>query len=345
MATLKDVARLANVSPSTVSRVINGKGDKCASPQVHKRVWDAVRATGYVPNLEAKRLKEGAAAVREPVTISCLFARADDFKADSFFNALGACVEEEALRQGCVLGPRYSHRDALRLARDESFSAARTEGLVVLGKSGADCEGLIGRFKKRVVHITLNQMEIPRDHILCDGWHAAELALQYLYEAGHRTIGYVGETEKEIRYRGYRAFMLDMGLSPGPIFATPMTPAGGLRAVERILTARTRPTALFCANDATAEGVLRGLAEAGVRVPAELSVISIDNIPEAEQTRPLLTTVKVPFRDLGSFAVKTLLDRIDRGHSVPLSIFMPCELVVRQSVAPPPAAPLPRREE
>ena len=158
MATLKDVARLAEVSPSTVSRIINGKGDKCASPQVHKRVWEAVRTTGYVPNLEAKRLKEGAAGVREPVTISCLFARADDYKADSFFNALGACVEEEALRQGCVLGPRYSHRDALRLARDEGFSTDRTQGLVVLGKSGADCEGLIGRFKKRVVHITLNQM-------------------------------------------------------------------------------------------------------------------------------------------------------------------------------------------
>ena len=190
-----------------------------------------------------------------------------------------------------------------------------------------------------MVHITLNQMEIPRDHILCDGWHAAELALRHLYDAGHRTIGYVGETEREIRYRSYRGFLLEMGLTPGPIFPTPMTPAGGHRAVERILAARSRPTALFCANDATALGVLRGLAEAGVRVPEQISVASIDNIPEAEQTRPLLTTVRVPFRDLGGFAVKTLLDRIDRGHTVPVSIFMPCELVVRRSVAPPPERP------
>ena len=335
MATLKEVARLAGVSASTVSRIINGKGEKCAGAAVQKRVWDAVRATGYVPNQEAKRLKEGGGAPKEAITVSCLFARAEDYKEDSFFNALAACVEEEVLRQGCRLGLRYSHKDALRLCREEAFAPGRTEGLVVLGKSGPDCEGLIGRFKKRVVHITLNQMEIRRDHIVCDGWHAAEMALQYLYEAGHRVIGYVGETEKEIRYRGYRAFMLDVGLTPGPIFPAAMNPAGGYRAVERILAAQTLPTALFCANDATAQGVLRGLAEAGVAVPAQMSVISIDNIPEAEQTKPLLTTVKVPFRDLGSFAVKTLLDRIDHGHTVPLNIFMPCELVVRQSVAAP----------
>ncbi len=335
MATLKDVAKMAGVSASTVSRIINGKGEKCAGAAVQGRVWEAVRATGYVPNPEAKRLKEGGGAPKEPITVSCLFARAEDYREDSFFNALAACVEEEVLRQGCRLGPRYSHKDAQRLSRDGNFAASRRDGLVVLGKSGPDSEGLIGRFKKRVVHITLNQMEIRRDHIVCDGWHAAELALQYLYQAGHRAIGYVGETEKEIRYRGYRAFMLDMGLHPGPIFPAAMTPAGGQRAVERILAGRTLPTALFCANDATAQGVLRGLAEAGVPVPGRMSVISIDNIPEAEQTKPLLTTVKVPFRDLGSFAVKTLLDRIDHGHTVPLNIFMPCELVVRQSVAAP----------
>ena len=335
MATLKDVAKMAGVSVSTVSRIINGKGEKCAGAAVHKRVWEAVRASGYVPNQEAKRLKEGGGAQREPITVSCLFARAEDYREDSFFNALAACVEEEVLRQGCRLGPRYSHKDAQRLGGSEEFAAGRRDGLVVLGKSGPDSEGLIGRFKKRVVHITLNQMEIRRDHIVCGGWHAAEMALQYLYEAGHRVIGYVGETEKEIRYRGYRAFMLDVGLHPGPIFPAAMTPAGGQRAVERILAAHTLPTALFCANAATAQGVLRGLAEAGVPVPGRISVISIDNIPEAEQTKPLLTTVKVPFRDLGSFAVKTLLDRIDHGHTVPLNIFMPCELVVRQSVAAP----------
>lgn len=335
MATLKEVARMAGVSVSTASRIINGKGEKCAGPATHRRVWDAVRATGYVPNQEARRLKEGGGAPKAPVTVNCLFARAEDYREDSFFNTLAACVEEEVLRQGCRLGPRYSHQDARRLSREEGFAPGRDEGLVVLGKSGPDCEGMIGRFKKRVVHITLNQMEIHRDHIVCDGWHAAEMALQYLYGAGHRVIGYVGETDREIRYRGYRAFLLDKGIVPGPAYATPMTPAGGYRAAAQVLNGPVRPTALFCANDATAQGVLRGLAEAGVSVPAQMSVISIDNIPEAEQTDPLLTTVKVPFRDLGSFAVKTLLDRIGHGHTVPLNIFMPCELVVRQSVAAP----------
>ena len=80
MATLKEVARLAGVSASTVSRIINGKGEKCAGAAVQKRVWDAVRATGYVPNQEAKRLKEGGGTPKEAITVSCLFARAEDYK-------------------------------------------------------------------------------------------------------------------------------------------------------------------------------------------------------------------------------------------------------------------------
>lgn len=339
MVTLRDVARAAGVSPSTVSRIINGKGSKCASAAVQKRVWDAVRKTGYVPNQSAKQLKEGAGTPPVPPTISCLFARADDFRADSFFNALAACVSEEVLKSGCVLGPRWSHRDAVRLASGGGPPVGRRDGLVVLGKSGPDCAELIGRFKKRVVYITLNQMHLELDHIVCDGRQAAETALQYLYDAGHRAIGYVGETEKEIRYRSYRGFMAQQGLAPAPIIATPMTAAGGYQAVGRLLAAKARPTAVFCANDATAQGLLKGLAEKGVQVPGQLSVASIDNIPEAELTRPLLTTVKVPFKDLGSFAVKTLLDRINKGHSVYLNIFMPCELVVRESVAPPPCGP------
>ena len=132
MATLKEVARLAGVSASTVSRIINGKGEKCAGAAVQKRVWDAVRATGYVPNQEAKRLKEGGGAPKEAITVSCLFARAEDYKEDSFFNALAACVEEEVLRQGCRLGLRYSHKDALRLCREEAFAPGRTEGQTLL---------------------------------------------------------------------------------------------------------------------------------------------------------------------------------------------------------------------
>ena len=105
MATLKEVARLAGVSASTVSRIINGKGEKCAGAAVQKRVWDAVRATGYVPNQEAKRLKEGGGTPKETITVSCLFARRRIIKRTVFSIRWRPAWRKKCCGRGAGWGP------------------------------------------------------------------------------------------------------------------------------------------------------------------------------------------------------------------------------------------------
>lgn len=333
--TLKDVAKAAGVSPSTVSRVIHSAGNNFASPEVRSRVWNAVRQLGYVPNQQAQGLKKGQPAAQGLSTIHILFARSGSLQRDSFFDELAAYVQEEILSKGCKVGSLFTRQEAEAL-QPGALSVGKRDGLVVLGRTHKSLEPFIAQFSRRAVYVTLNQMELEADHIMCDGLQATHTAMQYLYDNGHRHIAYVGEYPNEVRYQAFWKFVTQNTLtySRESIINTPMTAEGGFAAAQKLLDCKMRPTAVFCANDVTAIGLLRGLRQQGAVVPRDLSVISIDNIAEAGDTAPGLTTVKIPLKDLGSFAVKTLVDRIQKGHSIYVHVFMPSELLIRESVRP-----------
>ena len=333
--TLKDVAKAAGVSPSTVSRVINSAGSHFASQAVQQRVWKAVRDLGYVPNAQAQNLKMGAASAAVPPVIHILFARQDALE-DSYFSELATFVQEEILNQGCQVGRLYSRDEALSVMAHESIAPGKNEGLVVLGRTKKTLIPFIAKFHRRVVYVTLNQMELQADHIMCDGNQATQTAMQYLYGQGHRHIAYVGEYPGEIRYQTFWQFVTQHTLtySRETIINTPMTAEGGFAAAQKLIACKALPTAVFCANDVTAIGLLKGLRQKGVEVPRDLSVVSIDDIAEAGDTSPRLTTVKIPLREMGSISVKVLVDRLRKGHSIYMHVFMPSELLIRDSVAP-----------
>ena len=333
--TLKDVAREAGVSPSTVSRVINSAGNNFATPEVRQRVWEAVRRLGYVPNQQAQSLRKGKGGNQPTPVIHILFARLNSTHGDSYFEELATYVQEEILNCSCKVGTLFTGQEA-QAALQAGKTFGKNEGLVVLGRSAKSVEPFIALFHRRVVHVTLNQMELEADHIMCDGIQATKTAMKYLYDNGHRHIAYVGEYPNEIRYQAFWSFVTQASLtySRESIINTPMTAEGGYKAAQKLIDCKVRPTAVFCANDVTAIGLLKGLREKGIVVPRDLSVISIDNIAEAGECSPGLTTVKVPLQELGSFAVKTLVDRLYKGHSIYLHVFMPSELLIRESVAP-----------
>ena len=333
--TLKEVATAAGVSPSTVSRVINSAGNNFASKEVRQRVWKAVRDLGYVPNAQARELKQGTNNKTSTLLIHILFARAQSGLGDSYFDELASFVQEEILSQGAMVGRLYAREEAIEIMNHGKFTTEKNEGLVVLGRTKKTLLPFIANFHRRVVYITLNQMAFAADHVMCDGYQATQTAMQYLYHQGHRHIAYVGEYPQEIRYQSFWHFVTQNTLtySRETIINTPMTAEGGYTAALKLVQCKLFPTAVFCANDVTAIGLLKGLKQKGIEVPKALSVISIDDIAEAGDTSPRLTTVKIPVREMGSIAVKTLTDRLRKGHSIDMNVFMPSELLVRESVA------------
>lgn len=210
--TLKDVAEKAGVSVSTVSRVIASSNEKCASEEVKKRIWKAVQETGYRPNQSAQALRKGAPGQNErAASICCLFARSKDFASDRYFEELSGYVKQEIMRQDYRLGKQFAQHDAQEVATG-NYRPGKRDGLVVMGRTQDALAPLISLFGKRVVYITLNQMHIAADHVMCDGRQATEIAMRYLYSNGHRKIAYIGEYKGEIRYKSYAEFLAQNNL-------------------------------------------------------------------------------------------------------------------------------------
>lgn len=324
--TLRDISELTGVSASTVSRILSGKHPKCASREVYDRVWEAAQQCGYKPNLTARQLKQGERS-RQDRVLTVIFSRSRDDDSNQFFQELARSVNEEILRGGCPVGHTVALQEFL-----ESGAAGETQGVVVLGRCSAEKLRSVSALAKNVVCVGLNPYDAAFDQVLCDGQVAAEMAMRYLLEQGHYRIGYVGECSSEIRYIGYRNCLMreKIPFDARLVYEAQQTETGGVRAAQRVLETPDPPTALFCANDATAAGVFHGIKALDPDAPVP-ALISIDNTNRAQESRLMLTTINIPIAQMGAMAVKLLLDRIDGGHTSPVRVEFPCNLVRRHS--------------
>ncbi len=343
--TLKELARLAGVSVSTVSRVVNKNDPNAASELVRNRIWELVHQTGYLPNPSAQSLKLES---RQPQTdrrrnIACIFARTPDGKTDPFFSQIFRSIEHECIKNGFEMTGVYTALDLKNTARD--LARVHYDGVVVLGRYSRSLLNQIKSSSKNIVYTGLNPIGDPYDQIICNGYEAAKAAVRYLNMLGHSSIGYLGEKTDEVRYRGYYDAIqeLRLPLRREHIVEAEQSMQGGYNGGKKILSAvlgssesvATRPTAIFCANDSTAVGVVKAFHEEGVKIPKEISIISIDNTDICQFSSPMLTSIHIPKEDLGKVAVKTLIDRIHGGHTLPMKIEIPFTLITRESCTKP----------
>ncbi len=199
------------------------------------------------------------------------------------------------------------------------------------------CDKATLKFLKKHFHYVaytgLNGIDANFDQILCDGYAASVCALEYLIELGHRRIGYIGEISSENRYRGYRDIIAKYELPFSNSYVAPVSFSsnGGYTGASRLLTQQPDLTAIFCGNDITAIGAIRAIKDHGLKIPKDISVISIDDIDTAQYLSPTLTTIQIPVEAMGSMAAKVLIDRINGGHTLPMKINFPCHLAIRES--------------
>ena len=168
--------------------------------------------------------------------------------------------------------------------------------------------------------------------MVCDGAKAAAMAVEHLLELGHRKIAYIGDCSYESRYVGYCESLIrhNLPLNYRVIFPTDQSEEAGFQAMEKLL-AGDEVTAVLCANDISAVGALRA---AKGRRGKGVCVIAIDDIDQAQETRPMLTTVRIPREDMAHMAVALLKDRMAGGHRECLRVELPCRIMHRESVWP-----------
>jgi DNA-binding LacI/PurR family transcriptional regulator len=326
---LADVAKAAEVSVPTVSRVLNGS--KYVAPELAQRVNEAVQALGYRPNGAARSMRSGRRTL-----VSVLAGATANY---GYARTLQG-VETAARRAGMTVSitvVESGDDEHVRAAIDLTL-AQPTAGVIVLefDRAGINAarslpEGLpvvvAGGGSRRTGHVPA---------ALIDERTAGRQATEYLLHLGHETVHHIaGPTEGKHSGRtdGWRAALTAAGAPVPQIMRADWDASAGYRWGERI-AGMSDVTAVFCANDDIALGLMRALSDRGIAVPADISVIGFDDQPLVALWRPSLTTVDQDFEDLGARAFGLLSQVIDGEEDAASSVKAP-QLVVRESTAPP----------
>ncbi|HHV11613.1 MAG TPA: LacI family transcriptional regulator [Clostridiales bacterium] len=331
--TLKDIAKAAGVSVSTVSRIINGNSLNAASKEVQDKIWEIARSGGYIPNTSAQALKIGNSEKKSNHSIACIHARSTDAKNDAFFSALTRSIEQEALKEGYIVKYSFSAFDIHNPATHHQILNNEVDGVAVLGRCDKETLKFLKTHFKKVVYTGLNTLDSEYDQVICDGYAVAADAMEFLFKLGHERIGYIGEFQKEVRYSAYQDALKKHHLPFDRDLTTnvPISSEGGYQGAKRILDRTKNVTAFFCINDITAIGAIKAIQECGFRVPEDISVISMDDIEISQYVSPMLTTMHIPIDEMGKMTAKILIDRINGGHTLPLKLSLPFYLAKRES--------------
>jgi DNA-binding LacI/PurR family transcriptional regulator len=332
---MADVARLAGVSHQTVSRVLNGHPN--VKTETQARVQAAIEELGYRRNSSARALVTRRTGVIGVVAFdTTLYGPAQTL----------AGIEQAARAAGYFL----SVVTLQRVTRQEVSEAMdylaqqAVEGYVVIAPHRTVVEGLADAAADRPV-VAVEGGEAPDLPVATvDQGGGAELAVRHLLDLGHRTVHHIAGPrhwlEAEYRVAGWRRALEAAGAPvPEPLFGD-WRPRSGHDLGGALVRDRS-VTAMFVANDQMALGALRALAEAGVRVPEDVSVVGFDDIPEAEFFTPPLTTVAQDFSEVGRHGIRLLLERLrlpDGASAAPARHVVPARLVVRTSTAAAPRA-------
>lgn len=331
---MKDVARHAGVSVSTVSYVVNDSGPVATSRRA--RVLDAVRVLNYTPNESARSLKR-----RSTSAIGLIVPDLTN----QFFGAITEGVERAATERDVLIvlcAPDVTGRadpDHARLLQSQ-----RLDGVIYLAGTGTSPEVILELSKSGAVVLVDEQLpgfDLPT--VVSDSRRGAREVARHVLEQGHTKLAIISGPEvlwtAEQRLAGMREALAGAGINSDtvPVYVGDYREDSGRRLAQEALSGMSgaRLTAILCANDLMAIGAIQYCRSAGIRVPEDVSVTGFDDVPVAAMISPALTTVRQPAREMG-YAAGTLLFRHLSGTSdgERVQVF-PVSLQVRESVRPP----------
>jgi DNA-binding LacI/PurR family transcriptional regulator len=333
--TMRDVARAANVSQSTVSRVLNA-GDASTtsvpiSAETTQRVLATARALGYQPNMHARSLRG-----QKTQMIAMMVADISN----PYYHVMVRKVQDVARRNGYDMLIANSDHDAETERHFlEGIIRRPVDGVILTPYhlSSENVEAFVNRTGVRVVLIGQHISPPGVDRVYADDRRGTYEAVRWLIrERGHSKIaliGVEGTHPSARRKEGFLQAMREGGLSvPGEYLENgAFTVESGEAACVRLLALPERPSAIFACNDLMALGCVSAAQRAGLRIPEDLAVVGFDNIPEAARSSPPLTTVAQFPAEMGEHLATALFERIDGAELESRSIQVPCKLIVRGS--------------
>lgn len=332
MSTIIDVAKLARVSKTSVSRYLNGQGQGHMSDATKERIKAAIEELNYYPNDMARSLKGKSTKVIGLVM--------NDLTNPFFLQMIQGIEEELRDLEYNVLMCDSNLNVEKEIECLKMLEQRRIDGILVVGVNLPVKHLMELNIKVPVVLLERDSGDCKFDSVKIDNYYGAYEAVKYLINKGYKRIAHIKGMQASMmavdRKNAYEACMEEYGLLVKPEYEVDgfYKLEGGYTAMKTLMELKERPQAVFCANDMSAIGALRYLTIHNYKVPEDIALVGYDDITVASLVTPPLTTVRQPVMELAKIATQVLMERItmEKGREYePRSIVLKSELIVRDS--------------
>ncbi|WII37443.1 LacI family DNA-binding transcriptional regulator [Paenibacillus thiaminolyticus] len=334
MATLKDIAEKAMVSVSTVSRVLNYDETLSVSEETRRRIFEVAEELEYTKHKRGARTEESAASSGESsaaATVGLLmtYPRSEELN-DPYYLTMRLAIEAAARE--------YQVQWFAGFQDDLDLDSGTADGYIVIGPVQREQVSRLADVTPNLVFVEPVPWDNRFDIVIADLHDAMEQMLAYVHSLGHQDIAYIGGRDDDgydgadRREEAYERWMQKRGWhDPQRVRIGRFTAEDGYRLTRELIEAGVRFTAVLAANDSMAIGAVRALREAGLKVPADVSVAGFNDITVAQFMTPSLTTVKLHSEFMGRTALELLLERIRSKRAISKKVIIPTELMIRES--------------
>jgi LacI family transcriptional regulator len=328
--TIKDVARKANVSIATVSRVLNNQGGY--SPKTKEKVLAAIKELGYQPNAVARGLIN-----KRTKTIGILFPEVSNMFASKILHGVENVVNEQG---SSVIVCNTASNGEKTMKYLQVLHEKRIDGVIFVSEVITDeYYKMLESMNIPIVLISTESYRYSLPYVKVNDRHASYTATEYLIQKGHRNIGMISGNKNDMiagqpRIDGYKEALLHNGIDIKENYIVSCKGFGfkdGFYILPRLLHQAPDITAIFAASDEMAMGVISAAYKLGIKIPDDISIIGYDNLPLAEMAIPPLTTVAQPLEEMGEMAASMLFEMMDTGRTVESRI-MPYQIIERETV-------------
>lgn len=330
MATIKDIAQAANVSPAAVSRILNGDTSLSVTPETRVRVQQVADNLGYI-----KQPKAGNTPPVLKLGIVQWFSAQQELE-DSYYLLIRQGIEDFCSKNEISIIRTFrsdlNYTDALKDA----------DAIICIGKFSNTEVEYFQKMTKNILFLDMPLSDPDITNISIDFEQALHMVCQYLQELGHKQIGFLTGREylspdeifPDKRHQIFVAYCEEHGIEYLPYLKTDeFTTQSGYAMMNELIASKTLPTAVFAASDPIAIGALKALTEHQIRVPEDISLIGFDNTNITNFTAPPLTTVHAPAYDMGYIGAGIIFTLMQSPVKTALKIQLPCKLVIRDSCA------------
>ncbi len=329
--TIKDVAKAANVSYSTVSRALSGSPE--ISADTRERILQLCKEMNYTANTVAR-----AMVMKSTKLLGLILTDVNN----PFMSELAYHIDRQARARGYNIILCNSSRNPDQERELFELMIGRQVDGVMLFPSGPESYETLRPYLDRIptVFIGENLREVPESYVSVGNYRGAYIGVEYLHSLGHRDILYFGRrrgsTTHQLRAEGYAAACRDLGLVPQYCNNTfPLTSIKyGYQLAKQLFTQKPAYTAIFAATDTNALGIMQAAEERGIRIPEDISLLGFDNIRDSGLPRIDLTTIEQPKKMMASMAVDSLLDKIQSELAGYVHRILTPALIERSSCGP-----------